>query len=267
LLQDEIKAHPVEWLGEDHIKAFGVDTKLLVKLLDAGQRLPIHAHPHAKWAVGAAHGKSEAWYILSPGEVYLGLKRDVSAEELLSLVEKQDIETMLGLMHRVRVKQHQTVYVPPGLLHTIGEGIMVAEVQEPEDLSVLLEWRDFEIDGREHGHLGLGFETALGAVETRMRTENEIAGLVSDENATGSVLISESNEYFVLERLRFDGQEMCQAGLGILIALEGKVEVLSEHGKAISLERGGTALVPHAAGKLILSGSGEVLIARPPPTG
>jgi mannose-6-phosphate isomerase len=68
--------------------------------------------------------------------VYLGFKREVSAEELLALVEAQDIETMLGLIHRVSVKQHQIVYVPPGVLHAIGEGIMVAEVQEPEDLSV-----------------------------------------------------------------------------------------------------------------------------------
>lgn len=267
LLQDEIQAHPIEWLGEDHIKAFGVDTKLLVKLLDAGQRLPIHAHPHAKWAqahIGAAHGKSEAWYILSPGEVFLGLQRDVTFEELLALMETQDIETMLGLMHRVSVKQHQTVYVPPGLLHAIGKGIMVAEVQEPEDLSILLEWRDFEIDGTEQGHLGLGFKTALGAVEMKMRTEKEIAGLVSDENALGNVLISEANEYFLLERLRFDSPEACQAGFGIIIVLEGKVEVFSEHGKTIAMERGGTAVVPHSAGKLTLSGAAEVLIARPP---
>ena len=54
----------MKWLGEDHIKAFGADPMLLVKLLGAG-------HPHAKWAhahVGAVHGKSEAWYILSPGD-------------------------------------------------------------------------------------------------------------------------------------------------------------------------------------------------------
>ena len=95
--QDEIKAYAEEWLGKEHIKAFGVDTKLFVKLLDIGQRLPIHTHPHVEWArahVGAAHGKSEAWYILYPGKVYLGLKREVGAEELPDLVEKQDIETM-----------------------------------------------------------------------------------------------------------------------------------------------------------------------------
>jgi mannose-6-phosphate isomerase len=270
LLRDEIERNAIQWLGEHHIKAFGADTKLLVKLLDAGQRLPIHAHPHAKWAsahIGASHGKSEAWYILSPGEVFLGLKRRVSIEELLDLVEKQDIETMLGLMHRVSVKQHQTVYVPPGLLHAIGEGIMVAEVQEPEDLSILLEWRDFEIDGREHGHLGLGFETALNAVETQPRTEKEIAGLVSDKRDFGSVLVPDANEYFKLERLHFDGEGTCRAGFGIMIVLGGNFELRSEHGKTIVMERGGTAVIPHAAGSLKLIGSGELLIARPPDTG
>ncbi|GKT39860.1 uncharacterized protein ColSpa_00041 [Colletotrichum spaethianum] len=77
--------------------------KLLVKLLDAGQRLPIHAHLHRDWArehVGAAHGKAEAWYLLTPGYVYLGLKEDVSLEGLLDLVVRQDIDAMLGKMMR-----------------------------------------------------------------------------------------------------------------------------------------------------------------------
>lgn len=59
LLKDEIENRPLDWLGRDHVKAFGPDTNFLVKLLDAGQRLRIHAHPHAEWArinVGAKHG-------------------------------------------------------------------------------------------------------------------------------------------------------------------------------------------------------------------
>lgn len=49
--------------------------------------------------------------------------------------------------------------------------------------------------------------------------------------------------------------------------LDGKLELRSEYGKTVSLKRGGTAVVPHAAGKLALRGSGEVLIARPPQSG
>jgi mannose-6-phosphate isomerase len=66
LLRDEIKAYPLQWLGQDHINAFGTDTKLLVD--DVSERLLIHAYPHAKWdqaQIRAAHGKSEAWYVLT----------------------------------------------------------------------------------------------------------------------------------------------------------------------------------------------------------
>jgi mannose-6-phosphate isomerase class I len=67
--------------------------------------------------------------------------------------------------------------------------------------------------------------------------------------------------------LHFDDQEECQAGFGIVVVLDGKLELRSEHGKTVSLERGGVAVVPHAAGKLTLRVSGEVLIARPPQSG
>ena len=46
-------------------------------------------------------------YVLTEGDVFLGLKRDIPSEELLALVNAQDIETLLGLMHRVHVKPHQ----------------------------------------------------------------------------------------------------------------------------------------------------------------
>src|SRR5664279_4318424 len=69
-LADAIESDPHAWLGPDHVAAFGSDTKLLVKLLDAGQRLPVHAHPGTTFAhdhLGRTHGKAEAWYILQGG--------------------------------------------------------------------------------------------------------------------------------------------------------------------------------------------------------
>lgn len=220
LLREEIAKDPNAWLGPDHVRAFGVDTKILVKLLDAGQRLPIQAHPSGAWAqanIGARHGKAEAWYLLHAGDVYLGLTQDATLEKLKSLVDAQDVETMLNLMHRVPVKAHQTVYVPHGTLHAIGKGILTAEIQQPEDLSILLEWRDFNIDGRVDGHVGLGFERALQAVKIRARSEKEILTLVTNENATGSVLVTESNEYFLLERVLVNGSSTQRAGFALVI--------------------------------------------------
>jgi mannose-6-phosphate isomerase len=267
LLAQEIASKPVEWLGARHIAAFGIDTKLLVKLLDAGQRLPMHAHPHRDFAeahLGTIHGKAEAWYILTPGEVYLGFTRDVGIEELQALINAQKIDEMLALMHRVPVVAHQTVYVPPGLLHATGEGILLAEVQEPEDLSILLEWRDFEVDGQLHGHLGLGFDLALQAVEIRGRSADEIAGLVSGADEFGSVLVAESQEYFRLERVSVSGEVSTQAGFAIGIVINGDLQLLAEDGSTVALGAGSTAIIPFSAGPIVLRGSGTVLLVRPP---
>ena len=64
LLADAIASDPREWLGPEHVARYGDDCMLLVKLLDAGQRLPVHAHPDGEFAqthVSTLHGKAEAW--------------------------------------------------------------------------------------------------------------------------------------------------------------------------------------------------------------
>ncbi len=163
--------------------------------------MPIHAHPHVDWArlhVNRNHGKAEAWHILTPGEVYLGLKEGVSEAEMLKLVDAQEIETMLAMMHRVEVQEGDTVYVPPGMLHAIGEGILLVEVQEPEDLSILLEWRDFKLDGKKDGHLGLGFEKAMTAVDVSTLSEEQLSLLVvrAAGRKSSNVLAQSALEYF-----------------------------------------------------------------------
>ena len=179
-----------------------------MKLLDAGQRLPVHAHPAGDFAhryLQRAHGKAEAWYILRGGEVHLGLVRHVGVIELFGLVEQRDADRMLGLLHRVGVEPGDVVYVPPGVLHAIGEGVLLVELQEPEDLSILLEWAGFDIDGPRDGHLGIGYPVALEAVERRGRSAAEIAQLVQPSGAGDSVLPAEADPYFRLERAVVDG--------------------------------------------------------------
>jgi mannose-6-phosphate isomerase len=88
-LFDAISADPIGWLGADHHRVFGSSTELLVKLLDAGQRLLVHCHRDRSFArehLGCAHGKTEAWIVLdTPGPdpvVYLGFQEEVTHDEL-----------------------------------------------------------------------------------------------------------------------------------------------------------------------------------------
>ncbi|MCU1439237.1 MAG: carbohydrate kinase [Rhodoglobus sp.] len=264
LLVEALEAAPIEWLGPEHVERFGADAKLLVKLLDAGQRLPIHAHPDGEFAarhVGARHGKAEAWYILSPGTVFLGLKEDVDDARLLALVEGQHASELLALMHEIDVRINDTVYVPPGVLHAIGEGILLAEVQEPEDLSILLEWEGYDLDGARDGHLGLGFELALNAVETRGRSRDEALALVRAAADDGPALVPEADRYFRLDRVSTEGD--FPAGLAVVIGLDGELSLGTANG-AVPLRRGTTVLVPYSAGGMRLTGAGTALVARPP---
>ncbi|WP_456284135.1 class I mannose-6-phosphate isomerase [Microbacterium sp. JZ101] len=262
LLRDAVAEDPVSWLGAEHAARWGADVRLLVKLLDAGQRLPVHAHPDDGFAerhLGCRHGKAEAWYILEGGTVHVGLTREVSPDELADLVRSQDVDALLGLLHTVRVEPGDIVWVPPGELHAIGEGVFLLELQQPEDLSILLEWEGFAIDGAAEGHLGLGFDRALAAVNRRARRVEELAELVRPAPVRGSVFPEAADPYFRLERLPVDGQATVAAGFSLLVLVEGSL-VIDGARAAV----GSTFLVPASQGPVEVDGVGELLVARPP---
>lgn len=267
VLADAIRDDPEHWLGPEHLEAYGDDPRLLVKLLDAGQRLPVHAHPDDAFAAreaGRAHGKTEAWFILEGGTVHVGLTRDVTPDELARLVDEQDTEALLELLHERAVEPGDTVLVPAGVLHAVGAGILLLELQQPEDLSILLEWSGFDIDGATHGHLGLGFDRALEAVELRGRTDAEIEALITRGASGASVLVEDADPFFRLERHVVGTESVTlAAGFAVVMVAEGEV-VLTVDGEELVARRGSTVLVPHAAGAVGVSGAGELLVCRPP---
>lgn len=107
------------------------------------------------------YGKTEAWYVLGtePGAaVYLGWKTPVDRDELDRRRDAQDSAWLLDHMNRVEVHPGMGIFVPAGTVHAIDSGIFVAEVQEPTDFSILLEW-SVTTSSRDESHLGVGFET------------------------------------------------------------------------------------------------------------
>lgn len=265
LLRDAIAADPVAWLGAEHVAAFGADPALLVKLLDAGQRLPVHAHPDVPFAarhLGLAHGKTEAWVMLEPATVHLGFARDVGLDELAGWVRTQASDAMLGAMHAIDLAAGDAVLVPAGLPHAIGEGAFVVELQEPTDLSILLEWTGFEIDGSTAGHLGLGFDVALGAVDRRGWSREEIARLRGATAADDGDLLPGAAAFFRVER--WSGTRTLDPGFAVLVVVDGEGRLVAG-ADTLPLRRGQTVVVPAAAGPVTVEGDDvRVLVCRPP---
>lgn len=170
LLRDAVAADPQGWLGP--AAATGT-TGVLVKLLDAAQRLPVHAHPSRVFAsehLGSPFGKTEAWIVLATREehadVWIGPREPVDAATYRAWIEAQDLDALLGSLHRVPVRAGDVIYVPAGVPHSIGAGVLIAELQEPTDFSIVCEWQGFPIDP-DDTHLGMGWDVALGAFDLR----------------------------------------------------------------------------------------------------
>jgi len=120
---------------------------VLIKLLDAGVRLHLQAHPDREWVrkkFSGNAGKTECWYILSVRNedpyVYLGFQHPPTPEKWAQMVGDQDLEGMAACFEKIPVKPGDCLMVPAGTPHAIGDGIFMIELQEPTDWVVRCEF-------------------------------------------------------------------------------------------------------------------------------
>jgi mannose-6-phosphate isomerase len=289
LLRDAIAADPVGYLGREHVARFGASTELLVKLLDTGERLFVHLHPDQDFAerhLDLAHGKTEAWIVtavrpvagapettgsgsLATGAAYLGFTRDVGADEVAAWVDGQRVPEMLAAMHRVDLRPGSTLFVPAGLPHSIGPGITLVELQEPTDLSILMEYDGFPGLSAADAFLGLDPADALSALDRRGWAPEDIAALTAgrpDASTAAGVtrLLPESADpFFRAERLDGAAAPILAPGFSVLVVLDGD-GVLDWAGGSLPLRRGATILVPFGAGEVTVRGAVTLIRCRPP---
>ena len=173
--------------GREIVARYGPTTALLVKLLDAGSRLPIHGHPTREFARHILHsqfGKAEAWVVLAtrqiPGQlsprVWLGFREEVARDQLAEWIERQDTDAIRTAMNEFEVRPGDAVFVRPGLPHATGAGVFLIEAQEPTDFSVVAEYRGYPI-APDEAHLGLGWDTMLDCFDRSAVTGPALAAL------------------------------------------------------------------------------------------
>lgn len=269
LLRDAVAADPLAWLGPEHVAAFGESTEILVKLLDPDQRLPVHFHPDKAFArrhLALDHGKTEAWIVLEApdgGGVGLGFAEDMTKAQVLDMVTRRDAAALLRSLHRHPVRPGDTILVPAGVPHAIDAGVFVLELQEPTDLSALLEWGGFAVDGERDGHLGLGFPTVLDAL--RYEPVADVDALVRATGLTGgearSLLSDRADGYFRADLV--PGAGRVGAGFAVALVLTGAGAVTTESGAVLEVGRGSAFVLPWSAGGWVVDGV-DVVVCRPP---
>ena len=280
-LRDAIAADPDGYLGPDHVARYGTDPALLTKMLDTGQRLVVHFHPDRDFAarhLNSRHGKTEAWIILetrdeggdpSAGHVYLGFSRDADPRVVRRWVDDQDTAAILDSLNKVAVAPGDTILVPAGVPHAIGAGITLVELQEPTDFSILLEWAGFAIDGSREGHLGLGFDLALTALDysgwdagrlSALRSARE--GAVTRPGVTRLLPVA-ADPFFRAERVDVSASVTFSPGYAVVVVVSGHGAITYPAG-TLAVRRGTSLLVPFGVGVTTFDGEFQALRCCPP---
>ena len=273
LLSGAVTAHPEEFFSPAHIARFGANPALLVKLLDAGERLPVHCHPDRAFAgahLGSVFGKTEAWIIIGTSDadphVYLGFNRDVSAAELSDWFVNQNSADILGSMNRITVQAGDAIFVPAGTPHAIGAGALIVELQEPTDFSVMLEWRDFGMPDRRDEQLGMNADLSLRCFNRREFTDADIATSCrrATANAGGAVALfpKQAEPFFQAREIVVIDAFESNAQYAVLIVLDGEGSVSTSRSE-LELHRGSTVLIPYSAGPTTLNGNLRVIQCVP----
>ncbi len=128
-----ITKFPKQILGS----AFESDSfPLLIKLIDAKEKLSVQVHPDDSYAENYdpdSSGKKECWYVLEadPGaQIVVGFQREISKSEFTELVSKNECELVL---RNWNVKAGDVFLLNPGTIHAIGAGVVLLEVQQSSD--------------------------------------------------------------------------------------------------------------------------------------
>lgn len=147
-LKDLIDSNTELYLGKELAQKYGT-TGVLIKMLDSLERLTVQVHPdkeYARTVFNSEFGKTESWYVLDTREidgeksvVYMGFKKHVTKEEWKSHFDNQNIEGMLGCLHKIEVKPGDAFMIYGGVPHAIGSGCFLMEVQEPTDYTMRVE--------------------------------------------------------------------------------------------------------------------------------
>jgi len=122
---------------------------MLIKLLDARERLSVQVHPPVDLAASLnGEPKTEMWYFAStqPGaNIYAGLKNGTTRDRFEHLLRDGRVEETL---HIVPVETGDSIFIPSGRLHAIGEGNVIVEVQQNSDTTYrVFDWNRIGLDG------------------------------------------------------------------------------------------------------------------------
>lgn len=236
---------------------------LLLKLLDANRKLSVQVHPNDRQAARLDPpdlGKTEAWVVLGAapgGRIYAGLK---SGCDRAALAESIQEGRCVELLHSFEPQVGDCVFIPAGVVHALGEGLLIAEIQQASDTTYrLYDWDRVQPDGSPRP---LHIEQALDVIDFG-------AGPVAPQSPqiigrTGELMFNEllvACDKFELSRWTLDSKDVVggDGRFHILLVVSGELDVAGD-AAGEPLVRGQSILAPASCGATAIAPRGEVVL-------
>ncbi len=241
----------LRWLMENHASELLGDSRpcagrfpLLVKILDAQEKLSLQVHPPAhKAAELRGEPKTEMWYVADAtpdADLFVGLRRGATRAEFERRIQDGSVAECF---HRIPVKRGDSMFLPSGRVHALGAGNVIFEIQQNSDTTYrVFDWNRVGLDGKPrelHVPQALAsidfadFEPALGPAEWRAEGRHEARCLAACE-------------LFVVDALRLLPDSEINLGanrVNVLAVTEGRLSV-SWRNTVCELKPGDFCVVP-----------------------
>lgn len=237
-------------LGKSVYEKYGQKFPLLFKLIDAGDKLSIQVHPDDKiaWERHCSFGKTEMWYIIDAekdSELILGFANDTTPEEYSAALANGTLESLL---HRVKVHSGDVVFIPAGLVHAIGKGILLAEIQQSSDIT----YRVYDYNRKDTAgcERELHIEQAIDIIDYK-KTQNP---LIKYQNRRNEFISLINCNYFNVSFMEFSNNQFLDydeiENFVVLLCVQGSFE-LKTTDSSTWLKTGEAVLLP-ATTKVVL---------------
>lgn len=265
-LSEVLKTHP-EFMGS-HPKTES-ELPILVKLIDASKDLSVQVHPSDEYASAnedGQRGKTEMWYVLDAKEgarLTYGFKEDIDEATVRKAVEDKNI---VKYLRKIPVRKDDIFFVEAGTVHAIGEGILIAEVQENSNLI----YRIFDYDRTDsNGHKReLHIDKAMAVANLKAgQSPRQPMRVLHYKPGMASEVLCRCN-YFEVNRLLINTEETegvsyASDALSFRVLLcidgEGRMEFDNE---SLLCRKGDCVFVPADSTEIMLYGCAKFLDIR-----
>ena len=258
-LAELIEVYMGDLVGEKIFEEYGLEFPLLIKTLDCNDVLSVQVHPDDELAAERhdSLGKTEMWYITSCEEdaaIYIGFNREITREEYLEAVSNGSLTDMLN---RVEVKAGDAFFIPAGMVHALGKGVQVVEIQQTSDVTYrIYDWDRVDSEGRSRElHTAL----AVDAIDFAMRPEDSVCKYEPKVNESVEVA---KCKYFTTNMLKVEGEIVRDyASLDsfvILMCVGGEAEIDADC-KAEKMSDGDVVLLPAEFNEVSVKGCATLL--------